>query len=208
MSRPRSTPILGQAFSAVRLISMANKNMVALNFDEIVETYYTMLYRFALTLTHHEANACDLVQQTFYKWAIKGHQLRDPKKVKAWLFTTLHREFLSGKRFDKRHPHYHVEGVESELPAVTADLVNRIDAEVALEGLSRIEEPFRVPLVLFHLEDYSYKEIAKILGIPIGTVMSRLSRRRTQLLRWMTGRQIKSESKIAALEPSKKTQGL
>ena len=62
---------------------MANKNMVALNLDEIVETYYTMLYRFALTLTHHEANACDLVQQTFYKWAIKGHQLRDPKKVKA-----------------------------------------------------------------------------------------------------------------------------
>ena len=41
---------------------MADKNMVAFNFDEIIETYYTMLYRFALTLTHHEADACDLVQ--------------------------------------------------------------------------------------------------------------------------------------------------
>ena len=94
------------------------------------------------------------------------------------------------------------------MPTVTADLVNRIDAEVALEALGRIEEPFRVPLVLFHLEDYSYKEIAEILGIPIGTVMSRLSRGRSQLLRWMTDPEIKSESKIAVLEPSRKAQGL
>ncbi|MDA7867266.1 RNA polymerase sigma factor, partial [Verrucomicrobia bacterium] len=66
--------------------------MVELNFEEIVDKHYTMLYRFAITLTHNEANACDLTQQTFYKWATKGHQLRDPKKLKAWLFTKLHRE--------------------------------------------------------------------------------------------------------------------
>ncbi len=182
--------------------------MLELNFEEIVDKHYTMLYRFALTLTHNEANACDLTQQTFYKWATKGHQLRDPKKLKSWLFTTLHREFLSSKRFEKRHPHYTVEVVESELPAVTADVISRIDSSVAVEALERIEEHFRVPLVLFHLEDYSYKEIAEILEIPIGTVMSRLSRGRNQLLKLLTDSEKESESKIISLANQEKTQGL
>ena len=182
--------------------------MVELNFEEIVDKHYTMLYRFAITLTHNEANACDLTQQTFYKWATKGHQLRDPKKLKAWLFTTLHREFLSTKRFEKRHPHYSVDVVESELPTVTADVVSRIDASVAVEALDHIEEHFRVPLVLFHLENYSYKEIAEILEIPIGTVMSRLSRGRNQLLKLISDSETESRSKIISLPRHEKTQGL
>jgi RNA polymerase sigma-70 factor (ECF subfamily) len=56
------------------------------------------LYRFAISLTRSEADVCDLAQQTFYKWATKGHQLRDPTKVKSWLFTTLHRGFLESRR--------------------------------------------------------------------------------------------------------------
>ena len=182
--------------------------MVELSFEEIVDNYYTMLYRFAYTLTHNEANACDLTQQTFYKWATKGHQLRDFKKLKAWLFTTLHREFLSTKRFEKRHPHYTVEVVEAELPAVTADVVSRIDASTAIATLDRIDEHFRVPLVLFHLEDYSYKEIAEILEIPIGTVMSRLSRGRNQLLKLLTDTEQEAESKIIPLAQIKQNQGI
>ncbi len=182
--------------------------MAELNFEEIVDKHYTMLYRFALTLTHNEANACDLTQQTFYKWATKGHQLRDPKKLKAWLFTTLHREFLSTKRFEKNHPHYTVEVVESELPTVTADMVSRIDSSVAVAALERIDELFRVPLVLFHLEDYSYKEIAEILEIPIGTVMSRLSRGRNQLLKLLTEVEQNAGSKIIPLSQQQKTKGL
>ena len=181
--------------------------MTQLNFEEIVDKHYTMLYRFALTLTHNEANACDLTQQTFYKWATKGHQLRDPKKVKAWLFTTLHREFLSSKRFDKRYPHYTVEIVESELPTISSEMVSRIDSATAVEALAQIEEHFRVPLVLFHLEDYSYKEIAEILEIPIGTVMSRLSRGRNQLLKILTENESTEENKIVSLQPSKQREG-
>ena len=67
-------------------------------FEKLVERLYAPLYQFAFSLTRVEADACDLTQQTFAIWAAKGHQLRDPSKVKTWLFTTLHREFLDSRR--------------------------------------------------------------------------------------------------------------
>jgi DNA-directed RNA polymerase specialized sigma24 family protein len=63
-------------------------------FEKLVNLYYRDLYRFGLSLTGNEADACDLTQETFYTWATKGHQLKSPEKVKTWLFTTLHRQFL------------------------------------------------------------------------------------------------------------------
>src|SRR5277367_753801 len=72
------------------------------DFETLVTTYYELLYRFAVSLTRSEEDACDLVQQTFYKWATKGHQLRDASKVKSWLFTTLHRAFLELRRNQTR----------------------------------------------------------------------------------------------------------
>jgi RNA polymerase sigma-70 factor (ECF subfamily) len=65
--------------------------MDELSFENIVNAHYEPLYRFALSLARSEADAGDLVQQTFYRWAAKGDQLRDKSKVKSWLFTTLHR---------------------------------------------------------------------------------------------------------------------
>ncbi|MCU0787292.1 MAG: RNA polymerase sigma factor, partial [Verrucomicrobia bacterium] len=59
-----------------------------LEFARLVDQYYGSLYRFALSLTRSEADACDLVQETFYIWARKGGQLRQGSKVKSWLFTT------------------------------------------------------------------------------------------------------------------------
>ncbi len=70
----------------------------SLDFENLVGRYYEPLYQFAFSLTRDEADACDLVQQTFCIWANKGHQLRDTTKVKTWLFTTLHREFLGARR--------------------------------------------------------------------------------------------------------------
>ncbi|HEX3626951.1 MAG TPA: RNA polymerase sigma factor, partial [Verrucomicrobiae bacterium] len=69
-----------------------------LDFDTLVAQFYGPLYQFAYGLTRAEADASDLTQQTFYIWATKGHQLRDGSKVKTWLFTTLHREFLNMRR--------------------------------------------------------------------------------------------------------------
>jgi RNA polymerase sigma-70 factor (ECF subfamily) len=78
--------------------------MHSLNFEEIVDRFYPMLYRFALTLSRNEADACDLTQETFAVWAEKGHLLRDESKVKSWLFTTLYREFISQRRRETRWP--------------------------------------------------------------------------------------------------------
>ena len=83
-----------------------------LDFAGLVTEYYGMLYQFAFSLSRDEAEACDLVQQTFCVWASKGHQLRDKSKVKTWLFTTLHREFLGTRRKQNRFPHLELELAE------------------------------------------------------------------------------------------------
>jgi RNA polymerase sigma-70 factor (ECF subfamily) len=128
-----------------------------------------------------EADACDLTQQTFYIWQTKGHGLREPDKVKTWLFTTMHREFLNSKRRYVRFPHLDLDQAEAELPPASEVSDHRFDTEAVLEALSRIEESNRAAVALFYLEDYSYKEIADILAVPIGTVKSRLSRGIAQL---------------------------
>src|SRR5271156_2959638 len=85
------------------------------DFEEIVDRYYPMLYRFALSLARNEPDACDLTQQTFSIWARKGHLLRDAVKVKSWLFTTLYREFISHRRREARWPTREISEVEDEI---------------------------------------------------------------------------------------------
>src|SRR5882724_11873391 len=100
-----------------------------LDFESLVTRYYEPLYQFAFSLTRAEADACDLVQQAFYIWANKGHQLRDASKVKTWLFTTLHREFLVARRKQTRFPHVDLDYAAAELPMVPPATVNRLDSE-------------------------------------------------------------------------------
>jgi|SRR5579859_770460 len=145
-------------------------------FESLVARYYQPLYIFAFSLTRHEADAGDLTQQTFCIWAAKGHQLRDESKVKTWLFTTLHHEFLMARRKQDRFPHVELEQAATELPAVSPPLLYRADTARVLAALVRLDEIYRAPVMLYYLEDYSYIEIAKILGVPIGTVKSRLAR--------------------------------
>ena len=154
-----------------------------LDFESLVARYYEPLYQFAFSLSREEADACDLTQQTFYVWASKGHQLRDPAKVKTWLFTTLHRQFLETRRKAARFVHDELDAAEADLPAVTPGLFNQLDAAVVLRALARVDEVYQAPVVLFYLEDCAYKEIAEILGVPIGTVKSRLARGIAQLQR-------------------------
>ncbi len=170
------------------------------DFDQLVSDYYQPLYRFALSLTERESEACDLTQQTFFLWASKGQQLRDRSKVKAWLFTTLHREFLGSRRRNTRFPHHEIESVERELPPVSPTTVNAMDADAVMQALMNVDEVYRAPLMLFYLEDHSYLEIAAILDVPVGTVMSRLARGKTQL-RGLIADQVPSvERKIVPLD--------
>ena len=157
--------------------------MPSADFEQIVSQHYEPLYRFAFSLTRTEADACDLTQQTFYIWATKGHQLRDRSKVKSWLFTILHREFLSIRRRAVRFPHFELSDAIEDLPTISPEVVNTLDSAQVLKFLGQVQEPYRAALTLFYMEDYSYKEIAAILEIPLGTVRSRISRGMAQLQR-------------------------
>jgi RNA polymerase sigma-70 factor (ECF subfamily) len=151
-------------------------------FTQLVDAHYASLYRFALSLSRNAADAGDLVQQTFFIWATKGHGLRELSKAKAWLFTTLYREFLRGRRRDSRSSSLEdLPPGERDPAAEDVDRVARIDSAAVLSALQTVDEAFRAPLTLFYLEDMSYQEIADALEVPIGTVMSRLSRGKAQL---------------------------
>jgi len=150
-------------------------------FENLVQLHSGPLYRFAMSLTRTESDACDLVQQTFLTWAAKGHQLQDLSKAKAWLFTTLHRAFLESRRRATRFPHLEISEAENELPGVEPDLVTRLDAQRVVQLLGQVDEQFQAAVALFYLEDYSYNEIAAILEVPLGTVKSRIARGLAQL---------------------------
>src|SRR6185295_11583053 len=147
-----------------------------LDFESVVAAYYEPLYQFAFSLARTEADACDLTQQTFYIWATKGHQLRDQSKVKTWLFTILHREFLESRRRHTRFPHVELDAAAADLPTVSPSTVSRLDIAEILDTLTQVDEIYQAPVALFYLQDCSYNEIAIILDTPLGTVKSRLAR--------------------------------
>jgi RNA polymerase sigma-70 factor (ECF subfamily) len=150
-------------------------------FETIVGEHYEPLFRFALSLTRVESDARDLTQQTFYVWATKGHQLRDQSKVKTWLFTTLHRAFLETRRRQFRFVHHPIDEFTDQLPAVSPGPADQADCSEVLTALARVDEVYQAAVALFYLEDCSYKDIAAILEVPIGTVKSRIARGIAQL---------------------------
>ncbi len=151
-------------------------------YEQAVKAHYESLYRFAWSLTHREADACDLTQETYRLLAQKGHQIQNLSRIKSWLFTTLYREFVDSKQRQSRFEAYDPQMDHHQPSTQSAVASSEVDGATARETLLKLEEPFRTPLVLFYLEDNSYKEIAEILQVPIGTVMSRISRGR-ELLR-------------------------
>jgi len=152
------------------------------SFEQIVDAHYQGLYRFALSMCHHEPTAQDLVQQVFLQWAKKGHTLRDSSKVKTWLFTTIYREWLGIARRERK---YEKVEFEADLHGSVQDEDDgenpHVDSTTLQSALEQLEPNYRAPLVLFYLKELSYRDIAETLGIPIGTVMSRLSRAKDSL---------------------------
>lgn len=152
------------------------------SFEQIVDSHYQGLYRFAMSMCRREATAQDLVQQTFLQWAKKGHTLRDASKVKTWLFTTIYREWLGIARHEKKYEEVEFEPEQHGATQHHDDGENpRVDSATLQTALEELEPNYRAPLVLFYLKELSYREIAETLGVPIGTVMSRLSRAKDSL---------------------------
>ncbi len=154
------------------------------SFEQIVDAHYQGLFRFALSMCRREATAQDLVQQTFLQWARKGHTLRDSTKVKTWLFTTIYREWLSIARREKKYEEVEFEPDLHGSTQPPDDGENiRVDSVTLQAALEQLDPNYRAPLVLFYLKELSYRDIAETLDIPIGTVMSRLSRAKDSLRR-------------------------
>jgi RNA polymerase sigma factor (sigma-70 family) len=154
----------------------------------IVDSLYSSLYQYAVGLAKSESDALDLVQQTFLTFGQRLDQIRDFSKIKSWLFTTLRRHFLLKIRRYKKHPEvqflpnaHDFRAEDPEVWSKDSDVWRYLDARNVRDALLQVDEKYRVALELFYLNNLSYKEIADALGIPIGTVMSRLSRGKAQL---------------------------
>jgi RNA polymerase sigma-70 factor (ECF subfamily) len=169
------------------------------DFQQLVDRQYAPLYRFALSLSKSEADAADLTQQTFFLWASKGEQLRNSSKAKSWLFTTLYREFLNRRRHEVRFPKVELNDAREEELLILPNL-RALDGTLVLEALWDVEEPFRAPLTLFYLQQFTYHEIADLLDVPIGTVMSRLSRGKAQLRERLLSKEEVLGNKVIALQ--------
>lgn len=151
------------------------------DYEQAVATYYEALYAFGYSLAGNADDAVELTQETYCRLLTKGSQLRDLSKVKSWLFTTLYRVFLGWKDRRARLPHFEISTFECELPVITPAHVDVLENDAIQDALLGLEEHYRTPVMLFYMNDRSYEEIAEILDVPIGTVMSRLSRAKVLL---------------------------
>lgn len=151
-------------------------------FTAVVDRWYDPLYRFAISLCGNPEDALDLTQNAFQKFARNTDKIREISKAKSWLFSVAHREFIDGYRHAKRFPKTELDSAPLPTDDSSKNTAERsLDASLALQALSLLDERFRAPITLFYLEDFSYKEISETLSLPIGTVMSRLRRAKDQL---------------------------
>ena len=149
--------------------------------ERVVSDLYVPVYRFALTLACSETEAADLTQETFLILCGQHEQVREPDKIKSWLFTTLRRTFFRTLRRRQAHPEVELEPKHHLQSAIDPAGPRSADVGAILSALSELEEDYRTALELFYIADLSYKEISSTLKIPIGTVMSRLSRGKERL---------------------------
>jgi RNA polymerase sigma-70 factor (ECF subfamily) len=171
------------------------------DYEEAVINFYEGLYAFGYSLTGKEDDASELTQETFYRLLTRGATVRDASKIKSWLFTTLYRIFLDWEQRRVSLPHFEISSVENELASVTQNQMDVLLDNAVRDSLLELEERYRAPLMLFYLNDHSYEEIASILAVPVGTVMSRLSRGKALLRQRLAARAIGTEanSKITHL---------
>ena len=172
------------------------------DYEHAVNSFYEGLYRFAFSLSGNIDDACELTQETFARLLTKGGQLRDSSKMKAWLFTTLYRIYLGWKRRETRHPHVEIDSVEQELPPVTPETVDKLEMEAVSQSLLALEERYRVLLALHYFENHSYREMSKLLDIPVGTIMSRLSRAKELMRKSLAAKSIGTERKFIPINPA------
>ena len=146
---------------------------------QLVLDHHEVLYRYAFRLTGSGPDAEDLTQEVFLVAQQKLVQLREPGNARSWLFTILRNSYL--KSFRRRTPVPAI-NLELDIESIPQEVVEReIDGERLQMALNELPEQFKTVVLLFYFEQRPYREIAELLDVPIGTVMSRLSRAKGQL---------------------------
>lgn len=154
--------------------------------DDQLRELLPRLRRFARWLTRDASDADDLVQATLERALSRWSSRRDGAALRAWLFRIAYRQFIDGKRRTRRHALMFDllgRGAPAEQPSVEREVV----AQSAVQALERLPDEQRYLLLWVSVEGLSYREVADMLDVPIGTVMSRLSRARTALRRLSEG---------------------
>ena len=146
-------------------------------FEELVDDYHQPLYQFAFSLSGSTDQAADLVERAYVIWRRQERGEGQGASVGTGLFSTLYREYLG--QFDRGPGGVGSRTGEGD-DLVTAAGPERGEIQL-VELLGRLDQTYRPSLALFYLQRHSYRDIAAILDIPIGTVMSRISRGKAQL---------------------------
>jgi RNA polymerase sigma-70 factor (ECF subfamily) len=158
---------------------MADRAMI-----EALPQHVAGLRRYAFALTGSRFEAEDLVQDTLARAVAAASSFRSGDNLRGWLFTIMHNAFVSGVRA-RRAAECALSDTVPE-PSQAATQLDRLEVRDVLAALARLPEAQRAALVLIALEEFSYREAAQVLGIPLGTLMSRLARGREALRRAMS----------------------
>jgi RNA polymerase sigma-70 factor (ECF subfamily) len=148
------------------------------NVEALVAEHGAVLFRYAYRLSGSSADAEDLTQQVFLTAIQKLDQLREPAAARAWLCAVLRRAYLRRRRKPQPSSNFEID-VELVADNIPDDL--NFDGERLQRAIDELPDDFKLVLVGFYFEDCSYKELAERLQLPIGTVMSRLSRAKSFL---------------------------
>jgi RNA polymerase sigma-70 factor (ECF subfamily) len=143
---------------------------------QLVEEFYESLYRYAYRLSGSATDAEDLAQDTFCKAQSQWEQLRDRSRVRSWLFSILRNAYLYHVRSERTQKLVSLENMGDFPEASSPEPAFEVDANALQVALNELPEVYRTPIILYYFEDFSYRDIADQMELPIGTVMSRLAR--------------------------------